>query len=118
MKFENVVRYIPLTNGTAYMGMGPNTGLNAGKDYPYVLWADYESLKHELEFERALHRSDADYWQDCLAKVDRKLDAVTIECDKWRYDAQLLALRDQGTAAMAQRLNDLEVLLHERGIIL
>lgn len=41
---DSPVRYIPLINGTAFMGMGPNTGLNAGEAYPYVLWTDYEAL--------------------------------------------------------------------------
>lgn len=46
---KEVTRYIPLLNGTAFMGMGSNTGCNAGKEYPYVLWEDYKALQEELE---------------------------------------------------------------------
>lgn len=66
------VRYLPLMNGTAFMGMGTNTGLNEGKEYPYVLWEEYEALR--------------------------------VECDKWRHDAQQLALRDRDQTALEHEL--------------
>ena len=66
------VRYLPLINGTAFMGMGTNTGLNEGKEYPYVLWEEYEALR--------------------------------VECDKWRHDAQQLALRDRDQTALEHEL--------------
>lgn len=80
------VRYTPLINGTAFMGMGENTGLNEGKEYPYILYTDHEAEVKRLN----------EYWEECLRKVDRKLDAVQLECDKWRHDAQILAIREMG----------------------
>lgn len=87
---NNFVRYVPLINGTAFMGMGPNTGLNAGKEYPYMFYAD-----HERVLATSLKERD-EYWEGCLSKVDRQIDALTIEVDKWRHDAQVLALRYMG----------------------
>jgi len=65
------VRYLPLMNGTAFMGMGPNTGLNEGKEYPYVLWEEYEALSDEC----ARWRHDAQQ----LALRDRDQTALEHE---------------------------------------
>jgi hypothetical protein len=60
---KNPVRYTALTNGTAFMGMGSNTGLNEGHEYPYVLWTDYEALQFALAQEKEHRQADSLYWE-------------------------------------------------------
>jgi len=85
------VRYLPLINGTAFMGMGTNTGPNEGKEYPYVLWEEYEALEKELAAERQRREADADYWLESFRRVDQKLDEVLAECATLPEDVQDVA---------------------------
>lgn len=69
-----LVRWIPLTNGTAFMGMGPNTGLNEGKEYPYILYAEHEAALKERD----------EYWEECLRKADSRIDELVSELEDHR----------------------------------
>ena|SRR3990167_6836075 len=75
------IRYMPGLNGTTFMGMISNTDLNAGREYPYVTYEDYQLLLKECNTWHEIVKDDCDddtTWREVAGEWDHS-DSYGVE---------------------------------------